>query len=91
MSYNPFWPSWRKSTFRGTGELLWKALRISYKIDRIAVPLLIPPAVFLTWISGNNWVTDKDKKNPYVEEVLRKKAEGKYDGEVIGIRPHHYT
>lgn len=29
--------------------------------------------------------------NPYIEAVLKRKAEGLYDGSYIGIRPHHYV
>lgn len=91
MSYHGFWPSYRKNATRGTGELLQKAMHMSYKIDRIGVPLLILPAIFLHYISGRNWIADKELPNPYVEAVLKKKADGKYDGDNVGIRPHHYA
>jgi len=88
MSYFGHWPTYKTSKFRGPTELLWKAARASWKLDRVLVPVLLP-VVLLAWYAGD--FDTKDAGNPYDKVIQEKLKEGKYNGEVIGLRQHRYT
>jgi hypothetical protein len=91
MSYYGSWPIYKISHFRGVKELAWKAVRLSWRVDRVAVPLMVPPLVLMYYFS--DWLpgTPKELKNPYTEAYLKKKEEGKYNGSLIGLRPEKYV
>ena len=91
MSYFGAWPTYKVARFRGTGELLFKAMRASWKVDRVLVPLLIVPLIFSFKYKSWGVSLGKEKENPYSEAILKKKSEGAYDGNNVGIRPHHYS
>ena len=86
MSYFGSWPNYKVTKFRGVGELLFKALRISWKMDRVLVPLVIPPMLLMAYMKKTTPRLSKELPNPYTEAILQKKAEGVYDGNNIGIR-----
>jgi hypothetical protein len=91
MSYFGSWPSYKISKFRGAGELAWKLLRISWRIDRILVPLVLPPLLIVGYFSESLPFTFKELKNPYIEAYKKKKEEGKYKGSYVGIIPDKYA
>ena len=91
MSYFGSWPSYKISKFRGIGELMWKIVRITWRIDRIGVPLLLPPALILYFFRDKIPHTPKELDNPYIEAYKKKKEEGKYNGSLIGLRPETYV
>lgn len=91
MSYFGSWPSYKIARFRGTGELLYKGLRTSWKVGRIVVPLLILPAILIAKLKSSGYNIGKEKTNPYTDAILKKKSEGAYDGNNVGIRPHRYS
>jgi hypothetical protein len=90
MSYYGSWPIYKISNFRGTGELLWKVARLSWKVDRILLPLVLPGVGFLIFFNDKLPWTPREVENPYTEAYKKKKAEGKYTGVLIGIRPEKY-
>ena len=90
MSYFGFWPSYKVSKFRGLGELLWKAARISWKIDRVGIPLVLPPLLLFHYFKDYIPHTPKELSNPYTEAYQKRKEEGKYNGSLIGLRPERY-
>ena len=91
MSFFGWWPDYKISKFRGTKELLWKVLRISWKIDRIALPIMVPTIGFLYYF--NEWLpgVPKEVENPYIKAYKQKMEEGKYEGSRIGLRPDKYV
>lgn len=91
MSYYGSWPIYKISNFRGLGEIAWKVLRFSWRIDRIALPLVIPPILFLMYFNEKIPKCKKELPNPYIEAYAKKMEEGKYNGSLIGLRPEKYA
>lgn len=90
MSYYGAWPVYKIQNFRGAGELVWKAARFSWRVDRIVLPILLPTLGFLYYFSDKMPFIQKERSNPYSEACLKKKEEGKYSGVLIGLRPEKY-
>lgn len=91
MSYFGSWPSYKISKFRGVGELGWKLLRLSWRVDRILVPMTLPVLLFLHFFANKLPSTPMELENPYIEAYKVRKEEGKYNGVVIGLRPEKYV
>mmetsp|Transcript_2282 Transcript_2282/g.3631 ORF Transcript_2282/g.3631 Transcript_2282/m.3631 type:complete len:92 (-) Transcript_2282:29-304(-) len=91
MSYFGSFPKYKIAPFRGVGEIVLQAMRTSMKIDMIGVPMLLPPAIFIWWMSKTEFFGKKEHPNPYTQAVIQKKQEGAYDGSKIAIRPHRYA
>ena len=91
MSYFGSWPSYKISKFRGLGELGWRFLRFSWKIDRIALPMLIPVTILYHLFGDYIPHTPRELENPYIEAYKERKEEGKYNGCVINLRPEKYA
>lgn len=90
MSFYGSWPVYKIKNFRGAGELFWKIARISWRVDRIALPLTLPLLGFLYFFGEKIPYTPAERTNPYTEACLKKKEEGKYNGSLVGIRPEKY-
>lgn len=90
MSFYGSWPVYKIKNFRGAGELLWKFARLSWKIDRVALPLTLPLFILFHFYGDKIPFTPNERVNPYTEACLKKKEEGKYNGSLVGIRPEKY-
>lgn len=91
MSYFGSWPVYKIKNFRGTKELIWKIVRLSWKVDRVVLPLLVPTLGFFYYFNDKLPWTPRELENPYTQAYLKKKEEGKYNGALIGIRPEKYV
>lgn len=52
MSNFGSWPNYRVRIVRSVGEFLWAAARLSWRVDRLGVPILLPTGFFLYWVES---------------------------------------
>ena len=73
MSYFSSWPKIKVAKMRGVGELIMKTVRVSLKVDKVLLPLLIPTMAVVYLTTNRSFTGDRERKNPYTEAIIKKK------------------
>lgn len=52
MSNFGSWPNYRIRIVRSLGEFVWAAARLSWRIDRVGVPVMLPTCLLVFYLKG---------------------------------------